>query len=178
MSDNAVGFFKSLGAGVVFSAIIGFVFWLIYGKYFNDAYILLFIAPLIFGGGLMMGFSVWGAEEGLGRVGLFVYVLAYLAPFVYSIIVSIIQKDIQYLLIPGALSVAFVLFYIEMGLGEFNPWLTFGGGGSLLALLVVFGFIIEANELAASIVSVSLAVIAIIVVLILRKINGSVADVE
>lgn len=177
MSDNAVGFFKSLGAGVFFAAAIGLVFWLIYGKYFTYDEIITFLAPLIIGGGLMMGFSVWGAEEGIGRVGLFLYVLAFIAPFIYAIIFAIIKKDLEYLLIPGSLSVAFVLFYIELGMGEFNPWLTFGGGGSLLVLLLIFSFIVNASLIAAAITSIALACIAIIVVLVLKKINGSVLDV-
>ena len=177
MDDNVVGFFKSLGAGVIFSAIIGLVFWLIYGKYFTYEEIFLFIAPMVFGGGLMMGFSVWGAEQGLGRIGLFVYVLAYLAPFIYSVIMAIVQSNIEFLIIPGTLSVAFFLFYISFGLGEFNPWLTFGGGGSILALLLVFSLVSGANEIAGAIVSIALFAIAIIVVLVFRKTKGSVLDV-
>ena len=42
-----------------------------------------------------MGFAVWGAETGIGRAGLTLYLASFIVPFIYGIITYFIINDLR-----------------------------------------------------------------------------------
>lgn len=177
MSDNFIGFIKSLLLGVFYALVLFGIFYLIVGNSFIFKEFFLFVLPVSIGAGLMMGFAVWGAETGIGRVGLTLYLASFIVPFLYGIISYFIMKDAAYLWIPGLLSAMFVMYYIQLGLGEFNYPILIIGAITFFVFLIIFAAIGRAAELASGIVSIILGVASLITVAVLRAIHGSVLDI-
>lgn len=177
MSDNARGLLKSIGAGIGYTALIVLVFYLLMKDSYVFEELLFFIIPVSAGGGFLMGCSIWGAEIGLGRIGLILYLAAYIAPLVYGVVCAFTKDNLEYLMIPACLSVAFVLFYIQLGMGEYNLVLIIVGAVSIFAILIVLSLLTKIGPLVMPIVSGVLSGLALLVVMFFRVTKGSVLDV-
>ena len=174
--DNLIAFLKGLGVGLVNSFVLFELLKLIIKEdTLPNTYLIL---PFLIITGIMMGIAQFGADEGIGYVGLFLFVGGYIAIGIIAIVASIHYQNPIYLFTLGSVSSVFMFWYIALGNGNSNVWLiSVTGALIIIASALLLGALLSVSHVWGIIVVSLMTAINLIYVIRSRIVNGSILDI-
>lgn len=174
--DNLIALLKGIGIGLVNSFVLFELMKLVLEK--NPLPNPYLIIPFLLLSGIMMGISQYGADEGLGYVGLFLFLGGYVAIGVISIVASVSYQNPIYLFTIGSISSVFMFWYIALEKGISNVWLISITGALIITISAILLSLLLTFSQVWGIIIVSIMVaINLIYVIWSRITKGSILDI-
>ena len=174
--ENFFAFIKSVGLGAVYAfGLAFFIMEMLKGKNIPNQGLLI---PYFVISGFMMAVSLFGADDGIGYLGLFIFAGGYIAIGVIAVVASIVYKAPTYLFTIGSISPVYLLWYFALGKGNSNVFVI-GFLGILIvsvsALILIM--LLEFSTVFGIILSSLLTAITSFIVIKSRIQNGSILDI-